>query len=345
MSLVGCYEPRKTQTSGQQFNSLTGAAPSYQSASGRFGGPSWKIQNGEAGFIVPSLDPHCWEGCAFKVSSLASLNPIWKALDSAGAMQLILAVTTLGSLQFYLGNTSTPVGPSSSNGIITPGVWYHRQIEVLVANSGGKIELRFNGEATALITFSGDTQATALANIGHMRSSSIAGIDTEFCHAWILDSATTDADGDAAPTGYQGDGIIKTDLVTADGSTNDFSQVPAQSAGSHHLNVDEAPADADTSYLASSTVNQVEEFGMTPGVTVGPKWAAISAMARIDDAGPRSIKVGLNSAGTDKLSGDWSVPSSYAYSPNKCVVNDPHTAAAWTAGGYNAAKPKIKISA
>lgn len=111
----------------------------------------------------------------------------------------------------------------------------------------------------------------------------------------------------------------------------------ANPGAANWMAVAEAPPDGDNSYNASSTIGNIDRFvgpGM-PATLTGILEVAVCLYQCKDDAGTRSTRVSINSAGTVADSGtDLVQSSSYVYAWGS-FTTDPNTAAAWTIGAVN----------
>ena len=111
----------------------------------------------------------------------------------------------------------------------------------------------------------------------------------------------------------------------------------ANPGAANWMAVAEVPPDGDSSYNASSTVGDTDRFvgPALPSSLTGIVEVAVSLYQRKDDAGTRSTRVSINSAGTVADSGTDLVQSSnYVYAWGS-FTTDPNTGVAWTVGGVN----------
>lgn len=102
--------------------------------------------------------------------------------------------------------------------------------------------------------------------------------------------------------------------------------------------VAESPADGDSSYNSSSTVGQIDLFGITslPGTASNIVAVDNILYARKDDAGTRTIEGVIKSGGTSVTGPNLALSTSYQF-VDQIQQTDPNTSAAWTPTGVNAA--------
>jgi len=99
---------------------------------------------------------------------------------------------------------------------------------------------------------------------------------------------------------------------------------------------------ADNQYIASSTTSQKTDYAHQALSLTGTIAGVVHrSQARKDDAGTRQIQQICLSAGTEEDSATISLTTTYAYYSD-VIEQDPHTSAAWTLSGFNAATFGVK---
>jgi hypothetical protein len=109
----------------------------------------------------------------------------------------------------------------------------------------------------------------------------------------------------------------------------------------------EAPPDDDNSYNSSSTIGNIDRFvsAAFPATCSGIVLVYEAIYSRKDDAGTRSLRGSINSAGSVADNGsDLAQNSTYAYF-NPVFLVDPATTIAWTIGAVNALDWGYKVTA
>ena len=86
-------------------------------------------------------------GGAFKIASLANALTLFSFLD-AGTDQVRISVNTDGTLQAKRGTTA--IGSPSTWSALT-GAYYGIEVSVVIADSGGTVEVRIGGSATPVL--------------------------------------------------------------------------------------------------------------------------------------------------------------------------------------------------
>lgn len=273
-------------------------------------------------------------GFAYKGTLPGSGYQAVVSFADAGTYQVTLVIDANGQFSFMKGvgfantlNGTILAGPSTL--AISTNIWNYIEVTLTTNNSTGVAEVRLNG-AVAL-TFSGNTRQSA-NNYSNAVYFGDNGVGQSIYDDWYI----LDTTGSSPLNTYLGDIRIRTYMPSADSATgglNQFTPTPSQSAGSHYLNVNEVPADGNTSYNADATATQRESYrthGFN-GATINfvNNWAKFEK----DDATSRSVAIVARNGTTDVVGSTISSPSSYAYS-NQVVTTDPNTSAAWTASGY-----------
>ncbi len=141
------------------------------------------------------------------------------------------------------------------------------------------------------------------------------------------------SDQGAAPTTFQGDVRAVQQMPSSDSSV---SWAPNTGALNYNR-VNELREDADSSYVLTNTPNNVDQYGIA---ALSPTPLSIVAvqtklLARMDDAGPHTVKSRLTSTGTTSDSSDLPLSSTYQWVWQMYAV-DPHTSGPWSALNLNA---------
>lgn len=204
----------------------------------------------------------------------------------------------------------------------TAATFYRIEGKVLVADSGGNVEIKVNG--TTVINFTGDTRASTVVGVGAVTLSA-ASFQPGFDDLLLWNGSGTDM------TGFLGD--FKIDYLNAD-ATGYLNQ-GTPNTGTNLGAVDETTVDnGDTDYITHNTAGQVDMFGMTslpdtPDSIIGVV-GVISA--RGDAIGPRKGKVRVRSGGVNADSAEFAVSGRSEYTRHQAFFkNDPSTSALWAA--------------
>jgi hypothetical protein len=149
----------------------------------------------------------------------------------------------------------------------------------------------------------------------------------------VLDDYYMFNDQAPAPATFQGDVRAVQQMPNADVSV---TWTPNSGAIGYNR-VNEAHQDGDTSYVLTNTVNNVDQYAIAALATTPLSIIAVQSKmyARMDDAGPHTVKSRLTSTGTTSDSANMSCASTYKWIQQIYAV-DPHTTSPWTAPNLNA---------
>jgi len=203
------------------------------------------------------------------------------------------------------------------------GSWHNIQLYVYLHDVSGEINAWLEG--TQILNFSGDTiPAGATGTVVKIKVEGHGALN------WVDDFVwgTGDRPGD-----------VRVDYLvpTADTAQDDFTPT----AGDNYACVDEVPAsDADYVYTDTNTdadEYDVEDFTATNKTIVG---VTVLARAKQDTATAESIKVGVDSNGTDDDT-QHALTTSWAYYMHN-MGDNPDDAAAWEDADIDALKTRIE---
>lgn len=215
--------------------------------------------------------------------------------------------------------------------------WY--VIEVYVStpdNTTGVVQVKVDGALD--IDFEGDTlggyapanfQFVALAKPGgtgplSLFSPSLYGLFDDF----VVD--------DAAWPGRGGIELLK---PVAAGTTTGLTP----SAGDNYAAVDDVPADDDTTYVESATVDLFDTYALSDCTRAGTVNAVYWwARAKLDEAGAGNIAPVLRVGGTDYTGTDQGIDTNYAYKYQVYETN-PADSEAWAIADLDALEAGAKV--
>ena len=262
-------------------------------------------------------------GCARMITSPLSATDVLTFQDS-GSTQILIHHDSNGAISIWRGYTQIAV---SSGFSLSPDTWYYIEAKAFIASTGGYVTVKVNG--TTVVSVSNvNTQNTANASANSIQFSHTA---SGSCHAYIDD--ITILDGTGTINDFQGDCRVRTLLAAAD----DTVMFARSAGGYNYANVDDPSPNDDTDYNLSSTVGDKDflafnDLPANPGVI---KCVQVSARARKDDSGARSLKTKVKSGGTEGNGAVSALSTSYTYITD-VFATDPHTGAAWTDTAVNA---------
>lgn len=244
-----------------------------------------------------------------------------------------LRLTTVGEIEVYRGATFLA---KSAAAVILANTWYYIEFKVKCNNTTGTYEVRVGG--VNVVSASGvDTRAGA--NDYH----DIARLD------WYLGSGNTKFDDwyICDSTGSDNNDFLGNCRVVAilpDG--DDTAGWDTASGGSDHcLDVDENPADDDTTYVEDGTSGHKDLYdyaAMTPDL--GPiKGLSIKTVCRETDASSFSLITPIKSGITEDDDSAQAIGTTDYVTKTRISEFDPNTSVAWTETTVNAAKFGVKV--
>lgn len=272
-------------------------------------------------------------GLGFKagVASIAAF-PFLELREENNATQGVnLRVTSGGRLDLYLG--SFTLIASSAEGVIQLNTWHFVEMKIAVANSG-TYEVRVDG--VTVISGSGDTQAGSSANANMVRLVSPgpgSNVGYYFDDWYVCDGSGSVNDD------FLGDKVVFTIFPNAAGDSTDFTP----STGNNFENVDETPADGDSTYVESDTGGDRDlyNFGSAPFDTIDG--IQVNAVVKKTDSTDFGLRLTTKSSGTVSQGGAQTVNHTGYKNHYRVMENDPHTSSAWTSSGVNAAQFGVEV--
>lgn len=242
-------------------------------------------------------------------------------LKDSGANQIEVNLQTDGTLIVLRNGTAL----ANSGAYKLPLNEYHFiELDLLVANSGGTVNLRV--DEISRVTFTGDTQNTANASVNQLQIGDTGSFSAASTIRW--------ADIYVNATGLVGDIRVDGYVPTSDGAHLDFTP---STGSSHFALLDESPHNS-TDFVSSTVVGNKETLGITIPSTAGAFFAmAVNLFAAKTDAGARTIRPMVRHAGVDGVGSDVTL-GSFAYLPQQYLNTNPSTSADWTLAQLAAAE-------
>jgi hypothetical protein len=213
---------------------------------------------------------------------------------------------------------------ATSSALIAQNIYNHLQFKIVISNTTGSVELRMNGSTTAAWNPTGlnTRNGTVNAQCNSIQFNGAVGVN-----AGSIDDFYCFNDQTAAPQDWQGDIRAVQQMPSSDSSVT-----WSHSTGTTNFpQVNELKQNSDTTYVFTSTVNNVDAYGVPALATTPTSIVAVQTkmIARMDDVGPHTVKSRLTSGGTNADSANLSLSTSYQWISQVNTV-DPHTSAAWT---------------
>ena len=267
-------------------------------------------------------------GFAIRFSSIPGSDQVFLELKSRSDVQIQLEVSSAGAIAIKRG-TSSYLNTSAA-GLVFGATWHYVELQVTINNTTGSYEVRLDG-VNIMSGTNVDTQASGNANVdAFLLDASSAGI--RYDDLYILDDT-----GAAPQNDFLGDSRVE--VVFPDGAGNSSQWTP--SAGSNWQNVDDNPADDDSTYNESSTTNDIDlyTYANPPAITGGSTFWGVKAMAKINkqDAGDRNFRIVARPTSTNRNGASQPLSTDWLYRHEIWDI-DPETSSAWTDSTFNASE-------
>jgi hypothetical protein len=332
----------------KEFTTVTGfstSVPGIYETGGRRGGGALRAPNNEsfgssALITLPSSVTTFVCGFAF-YANIFYTDKTFALFKDSGTKQLELQMNSDGTID--VTRNGTVLGTSSAS--MSTFTYHYIEFKATINNSTGSYELRLDG--VNILSASGvDTQNTANASINSVTlgspSENMGGVgyfdvDWRYDDFYVLDTT-----GSAPNNNFLGDVRIDSVYPTGDGN---YTQYSLSTGSSHYQLVDEATPNT-TDYVYNGTDGNKDSFAMgnVAALTAQTIYGVrVKAAALKDDAGTRTLKVGVRSGSTDSVSSAQALTTSQLY-VSHILETDPNTSAAWTESGVNALESLIETA-
>jgi hypothetical protein len=283
--------------------------------------PGWRALPAEehATFIVGAA--FNWGGQNTRIFNFQS--------DAGATVHTTLRILPSGQVQVQRGD-GTVLATSSFAQPMTPNTWHYVEFKATLHDTTGSVYVRVDEvqviAATGLDTKNGGTK-TVYDHVFVNTDQACYWTDVYVCNG----AGTVNSD-------FLGDIIVETLLPSGNGNSSVLVGSDGNSVNNYAL-VNEATPDS-TTYVGSATTGDKDTYvfadlAHTSGAILG---VVVSSYAAKSDAGARTGREVVRSAGTDYPSAtDQALSTTYAAYKEVHEVN-PATAAAWNIAAVNAAE-------
>ena len=254
-------------------------------------------------------------------------------------------INTDGSvLMFGHGVSSTVICQDATPSIVTASTDCYIELVVVATDTGTDINVAGQIWVDNVMVASGNT------NIGVNKNALVSQLADFNCitllsgvvsngQAYIWDMYLTNGSG-TTNTGRLGSSIApygitaQPILPNSDSATIQFTPL---SGSVHYTEVNELPADGDTSYNGSITSGDVDSLGWQPipTFTGTVKSVQLSLDSRSTEEGSSIVKANIGAAGAEEKSVEFGLCCSFNYQ-HQAFDLDPATGLAWTQTNFNA---------
>jgi len=271
-------------------------------------------------------------GFAYEVSSC-----FCQLLDSASAPQVTLSLNKASMVMQLRRGSHDGAVLDTSDVALPMNQWSCVEVYAKIDNASGQITVKVDG--AEWLSYSGDTQATANANAATIRFGCSVTYGLSVAHAYYDDIAVNNTSG-AQNNSWIGRGGILGLFPSGAGTHTDWDP----NTGTNHEAVDEKPHDSDTTYVSTTTADEVDSYAMADLANSDYVVSAVQwlAAARLDEAGSAAIKPVLRQGGTD-YAGD-SIGLDVGYALKKKLYNTAPNGDAWTYANVNAIEAGVKAA-
>lgn len=217
---------------------------------------------------------------------------------------------------------------SSPSSVLSFDEWHYIEIKVVIGNSGS-YEVRVdNVEVFSNTGIDLQDSSNSTANCVSIGRATAGSTNIYIGDIYIFDGSGSEFNDFLGP--------VKIEALLPNGAGN-YSQF-TPSAGSNYQNVDEARADADTTYNESSTAGNKDTFTF-PNVSESGEIKAVSLQngCSLQDVGPRTIRSVARISATDYYSSGEEMQNRWKYRNGIWRLN-PNDSGAWEDADVNNAE-------
>jgi hypothetical protein len=309
---------------------------SISSGNGRNGTASMRMSGNQGNSLIITLTPQPTRtvGIALKMTNFSINNnflSIFNFCDTTN-IQLALRLNGDGTLSVVRGAGTNNGGTYLATSIqsLSSNVYYYIEFSATIHPTAGAYTVKVNGvtwlTATNVNTRQTGNSSSNQVALGGVSSPSAGGI------TWDFDDFYSRTDNV-----FMGDIRVESHLPSSNGATNNFIRGGTDS-GANWSQVNDNPANDDTSYVQSANAGDVDLYNYTPLVlTTGTVYGVmVCPMQKVDTAGTvTSCSVYRSPGGTVYQSGTQSIGvTTYSGYPD-IQGKDPSTSANWTIAGVN----------
>ena len=279
-------------------------------------------------------------GVAFQpnvLSNYGTNNVLFGLYDGGiSTQQISLLVTNGGALIVRRGdsNSGTTLGTSAS-GVVINGTFQTIEWKVVFATTAvGSVTVQVNGVVVLTLTNvqtaqSGNASASVYS-LGNPTSNFAGAASGFYDDFYCFDGTGT------TNNAMLGDWKVTVQTPSAAGRVTTWAQTGG-TGGQPWTAVNEVPPDGDTSYVSSATPGQIEDFALSALATATTIYAVlVLAYARKDDAGTRTLGLGVGNNTTENFDAGQNLTAGYIYY-GRPMDRNPITTVAWQTADFTGA--------
>lgn len=254
--------------------------------------------------------------------------------DAGVTVHVVLTVTATGEMRVRRGSGSGTILGTSAPGVFTADTWHYVEMKVFLSDTVGTVDVQVDGVNVLSLTGQ-DTKNAGTETVFDQVEFGTFFVTTRLRDIYVANGAGT------VNNDFLGDCRVTALLPDADSTPEDW----ATSTGtSTFALIDEVPPNGDTDYIQSDVNGQISRvaFANLTDVTHTVYGVQTAAYARKDDAGARSVRVGIFSDATLGNGADHVLATSYTTKVDLFEL-DPDGAVAWTPAAVNAAFVQVEV--
>jgi hypothetical protein len=252
--------------------------------------------------------------------------------------------TELGHIHISTGgiNISTNGLTDAGAHTLSASAWFMIEVHIKIDDATGVVEVKFDGIAECDV--SGDTKPGADTTVTSLKFSSSGSTYTIL---YLDDMAINDTAG-GVDDSWCGDGkIIK--LTPDDDVTTELTQYPALT--DHHADVDDYPADGDTTYVQGTVVDEEDLYELSASGlvaadvdTINRVWVESRSKDTVASGGEVALFIVSNA--TEGTGADVVLGTTYATKVmSQEFLQDPDGPAAWDVAALDALQAGVRTRA
>lgn len=288
--------------------------------------------------VVPGSPASLVMGCAMRTSGLPGDWTVLAFWDS-GTIQVDVRVSVLGALKITRNGT---VLATSAVGLIVPNQYNYLEMKATIDPAAGSVTVKLNGNVAVSVA-GVNTRATGVSQITHASlvgtATGSGGQNVDIDDVYICNTAGV------RNNDFLGDVRVQAVLPTGVGNYTQWDGVTG--AATHWQAQNQNPPDDDATYASDSlaVAGHLDSYAMGDVTPTSGTVAAVqvSAWARKDDAGVRTLATMVRSAAVDAVGASVNIVNTYAYL-TQVYETDPG-GAAWTIASVNGAEAGVKAVA
>ena len=331
---MGHYATANIGAKWDTYNLVT-----VQPTGGRFGGGSlYSVGFRSLGTFQKTLDSQAsWViGFAINHQGFNSGVPKQTLLQLYDTTLPQVAVVIYRNGQLGVEVDGSPLAGGVSTTVLSANAWHYVEFQVTISTSIGAntCKVFIDGVQVINVTTGQSTRSVSSSN-NSANSIQFQGLisPTNWDDVYILD-------GTGTPTTPLGDSRVREQYPDAAGDTTQWTP---QGFASNWQNVNENPADGDTTYNVTATVTNTDLYNLAAtGATGTINGVQVTAMCRKDDVGARSAATRIKTGGVEFTGSTIALLTTYVCLMTLYNVN-PQTTIAWTVADLNALQAGIRL--